>query len=40
MKIPRYYVATCSYLILHRQLAPLDVNLIIYKSGKALGLIQ
>jgi hypothetical protein len=40
MKIPPYFLETTSYSVIHMRLKPIDRNLILYRIGKALGLVQ
>ncbi len=40
MKITGYFLGTISPYILHRGMKPMDVNLILYRIGKALGMVQ
>lgn len=35
-----YFLRTCSYFALHRQLGRPDVYYILHRSGKALGVIN
>ena len=40
MKIPSYLLSTSSHSVLHSQMKWLDRNLILWRVGKALGLVQ
>jgi len=43
MKVHSYFLGSVCHLALHRSLEtrfPLDVNLISYRIGKALGFVQ
>lgn len=40
MKIPPYFMNTPSYLIIHQFQPPMDVNKIMYRIGKALGVVK
>ncbi len=38
MKIPPYFYGP-SHLVIHRRMKPMDTNLILWRIGKALGMI-
>lgn len=40
MKKHRYWLDTSCHRILHFRMRQMDFNLIIYRSGKALGIIN
>lgn len=40
MKISRYYLMTAPWWIIHGNLNPMDTNAILWRVGKALGVIK
>jgi hypothetical protein len=40
MKLHRYWMTSAPWWIIDGGLKPMDINLILYRAGKALGIVR